>query len=144
MKIFLIGFMGAGKTYYGKKLSSQKKLPFYDIDDEIEKKLNLSIPKIFQKYGEAHFRKIESEILLSWNKNGIIATGGGIIEKKENRLFLQKKENKTIWLNPSWEILIKRIKSSARPLAGKLTKKELFKLYRKRELLYRECADEIK
>lgn len=142
--LFLIGFMGSGKTWFGKKLAAKKNLPFYDLDDEIEKKLGMNIPQIFQKYGEEYFRKIESEILLAWNHEGIIATGGGIVEKEENRIFFQQKEIKTIWLNPSWETILERIKSSGRPLVRKFSEKELFELWQKREPLYRECTDVVK
>jgi len=144
MMIFLIGFMGSGKTWFGKKFASTKNLPFYDLDDEIEKKLGMNIHQIFQKYGKTYFRKIESEILLAWDKEGIIATGGGIVETEENRKFLQQKEIKTIWLNPSWKTIFERIKSSDRPLVRQLSKQELFELWQKRELLYRECADVVK
>jgi len=144
MMIFLIGFMGSGKTWFGKKFASTKNLPFYDLDDEIEKKLGMNIHQIFQKYGKTYFRKIESEILLAWDKEGIIATGGGIVETEENRKFLQQKEIKTIWLNPSWKTIFERIKSSDRPLVRQLSKQELFELWQKRELLYRECADIVK
>ncbi len=144
MMIFLIGFMGSGKTWFGKKLAAKKNLPFFDLDNEIEKKLGMNVLQIFQKYGEEYFRKIESEILLAWNKEGIIATGGGIVEKEDNRIFLQQKEIKTIWLNPSWETILERIKSSDRPLVKKLTKTELSELWKNREPLYRECADVVK
>ena len=144
MMIFLIGFMGSGKTWFGKKLAATRNLPFFDLDDEIEKKFGVNITQIFQKYGEEYFRKVESEILLGWDKEGIIATGGGIVKKEENRFFLQQKEIKTIWLNPSWEIIIERIKSSNRPLVKKLSEQELFELWQKRESLYRECADVVK
>ena len=136
--------MGSGKTWFGKKFASTKNLPFYDLDDEIEKKLGMNIHQIFQKYGKTYFRKIESEILLAWDKEGIIATGGGIVETEENRKFLQQKEIKTIWLNPSWKTIFERIKSSDRPLVRQLSKQELFELWQKRELLYRECADVVK
>jgi len=136
--------MGSGKTWFGKKIAATKNLPFFDLDDEIERKLGVNITQIFQKYGEEYFRKVESEILLGWDKEGIISTGGGIVEKEENRFFLQQKEIKTIWLNPSWEIIIERIKSSNRPLVKKLSEQELFELWQKRESLYRECADVVK
>ncbi|MCK4956546.1 MAG: shikimate kinase [Candidatus Cloacimonetes bacterium] len=139
MMIFLIGFMGSGKTYLGKKAASELKLSFYDLDNEIEKKTGLSISKIFENKGERYFREIESEILLNWDKPGIIATGGGVIEMEKNRNFLKKQ--KTIWLDVDWETIYSRIEKSKRPLVKQLTKNDLFTLYDKRINKYRICAN---
>ncbi len=81
MKIFIIGFMGSGKTFLGKKLAENLNLPTFDLDQEITREQNCSIKEIFRTEGEDTFRKIESHILLNWHKEGIIATGGGIVEE---------------------------------------------------------------
>ena len=138
---FLIGFMGAGKTYLGKQLAEKLELPFYDIDLEIEKKANLDVNDIFKKMSEKHFRQIETEVLLHWNKPGVIATGGGIVEKEENRKFLKQELHKIIWLHTSWEIIRSRIVNSYRPIAVERTESELFTLWDQRLHLYKECAD---
>lgn len=139
--IFLIGFMGTGKTYLGKQLAAKLELPFYDIDLEIEKKANLDVNDIFTKKGEQYFRKIETEVLLNWDKPGVIATGGGIVEKEENRNFLKQESYKIIWLHTPWEIIRSRIVNSYRPIAVERTESELFTLWDQRLHLYRECAD---
>lgn len=142
-RIFFIGFMGVGKTFLGKQIAEKFNFPFYDIDREIEKKANLDVTGIFQQKGEEHFRELESEVLLNWNKDGVIATGGGIIESERNREFLKSKKNKIIWLNPSWEIIRSRIVNSYRPIVIERTEDELFELWDKRVHLYKECADLI-
>ncbi len=139
--IFLTGFMGCGKTFLGKQIASQLNLPFYDLDSEIEKSTGLFIENIFQEFGEKYFRDLETEILLNWIKPGIIATGGGIVDNENNRHFL--KNQKTIWLNPSFDEIFLRISNSKRPLVQKLSKKELFELWQKRLPFYKECCNLI-
>jgi len=78
-RIYLIGFMGSGKTTAGRKLASATGWDFIDLDLEIEKKENKSISEIFALCGEEYFRKIEAETLrnLKIRKDSVIATGGG-------------------------------------------------------------------
>ena len=138
-QIFLIGFMGVGKTFLGEKLANRLNLDFYDIDREIEKEAGLDVNDIFKLKGEKVFRELESGILKSWGKSGIISTGGGIIEKQENRDIIKTKI--TIWLNPSWKIIRSRILNSYRPLVLDRTEDELYILWDKRKELYSQCAD---
>lgn len=136
--IFLIGFMGSGKSFLGKMVAESLSLQFYDLDNEIEMKSGLSISEIFDKKGEDFFRKLESNILLNWHKPGIIATGGGVVEAEENRFFLKRK--KTIWINTSWGSSYARVINSERPLVKKNSKEKLQKLYYERDVKYDESA----
>jgi shikimate kinase len=79
MKIYIIGFMGSGKSSFGKELAEKLGYEFLDLDMEIEKKEGKTISEIFSAKGEDHFRKLEHEALLvTDNKdNTVIATGGG-------------------------------------------------------------------
>ena len=138
-QIFLIGFMGVGKTFLGEKLAAILNLNFHDIDREIEKKAELDVNDIFKLKGEKVFRELESEVLTNWIKSGIISTGGGIIESQHNRDIIKTK--KTVWLNPSWQIIRSRIFNSYRPLVLERSEDELYKLWNKRKDLYRQCAD---
>ena len=78
-RIYLIGFMGSGKSTFGKKLAKELALPFIDLDKEIEVKANCSITDIFKYLGEDTFRKMESDTLheLSDREEFVMATGGG-------------------------------------------------------------------
>lgn len=80
MLIILIGFMGCGKTTLGRKLARQLNYEFVDADDAIEERYKISIKDIFAKYGEAHFRKLEREFILSLKgkENIVLSTGGGM------------------------------------------------------------------
>jgi shikimate kinase len=138
-QIFLIGFMGVGKTYLGEKLAEKLNLEFHDIDREIEKEVKLNVNDIFKLKGEKVFRELEAGILKNWNKPGIISTGGGIIELQGNRDIIKTK--KTIWLNPSWQIIRSRILNSYRPLTLERSEDELYKLWNQRKELYKQCAD---
>lgn len=146
MKIFIIGFMGSGKTTMGHELSQVSNLNFYNMDTILEANFNKTINELFRSKGEKWFRKQESKLLLNWNEEGIISTGGGIIELPENRFYLKKSEHIVIWLDLPWDILTERIlngisfSSGRRPLVEKLGEKGLRELYLKREPLYRETA----
>ncbi|WP_293930137.1 shikimate kinase [Sphingobacterium sp. UBA6645] len=76
--VFLIGFMGSGKTTWGKKLSNALGVPFIDMDHVIVEKIGMSIPEYFQQHGEEAFRKVEQLVMQEQEgRSGIISTGGG-------------------------------------------------------------------
>ncbi|NQD71207.1 shikimate kinase [Sphingobacterium shayense] len=76
--IFLIGFMGSGKTTLGKKLAKQLNKQFIDLDEKIVQYIGMSIPEYFNQHGESEFRKLESKLLKEQtDKNTVISTGGG-------------------------------------------------------------------
>jgi len=143
IKIYLIGFMGSGKTFLGKKLGKALNLKFVELDNEIEKYTSTSIEKFFTKFGEAEFREIESKVLHQTYSSGIIATGGGIIEKSKNCEFIRENSDLTIWLNPAWDIIEPRIINSNRPLIKRLSNISLKQLWEMRKTKYEECADLI-
>ena len=91
--IVLIGMMGAGKSTVGHLLDERLKDFFYlDMDKEIEKLAKKHIPEIFSQDGEAHFRKLEHELIQKFSNyhNQVISTGGGIVENIENINLLKK------------------------------------------------------
>jgi len=126
-QIYLIGFMGAGKTTVGKLLAEKLNQPFVDIDDVIEKKTDLAVPMIFEKFGEEYFRKLETDILQRIAKypGNVIATGGGIILNAGNRKIL-KNTGITIYLKWHPSVLYQRIKNSThRPLLKSINESQL-------------------
>lgn len=89
--VILTGFMGTGKTSLGKMLATKLGRPFIDIDRKIEEENKLSIPKIFERHGEAHFRELEKIAVreLAGRRGLVIATGGGTIKDEENLQLLK-------------------------------------------------------
>ena len=89
--VILTGFMGTGKTSLGKLLATRLGRPFVDIEKKIEDEANLSIPKIFEEFGEEHFRALEKSAVkeLSERRGLVIATGGGTIKDEENLQLLK-------------------------------------------------------
>ncbi|MDK2946731.1 shikimate kinase [Geotoga petraea] len=135
MQIFLIGLSGVGKTTLGKKLSKILDIDFLDMDEIIEKQNNMKIKDIFNKYGESRFRDLESELLFSLNnKEGIIATGGGVILNKKNRKFL--KEKKSFFIYKDIDEIINNLEISHRPLLK--DRNSLLDLWEKRKNIYNE------
>ncbi|MCR5536042.1 MAG: shikimate kinase [Succinivibrio sp.] len=90
-RIYLVGPMGAGKTTLGKSLALVLELPFVDLDELLVKQEGRSIPEIFREDGEPYFRDLETRILKETAAyEAVIATGGGVVGREENRTFLQE------------------------------------------------------
>ena len=120
MKIFLIGFMGSGKTHWGKQLAAQLKIPYYDLDDVISSKEKKSVSQIFAESGEESFRLKEREVLESLideNETMVLSCGGGT-PCFFNNIETMKKYGVVVWLNTHVEVLLQRLKNekAVRPL----------------------------
>lgn len=108
MNIFLIGFMGSGKSSVGKKLSKEMNYNFIDTDNFIEKQTNRKIEDFFDKGEEKIFRKKEKEFLQNFNsENTIISTGGGMACSAKN-ITLMKKKGVIVYLFITLKEAIKR------------------------------------
>ena len=133
--------MGSGKSTVGKTLSEIMHKPFIDLDSEIEKGTGKNISEIFDTDGEEQFRKMETKQLKQYSES-IVACGGGIILKDENREFINE-NGTTILLTASMEELSHRLSdSNNRPLlADDNTEEALTKLWLERQLNYLNTAD---
>ena len=133
--IVLIGMPGAGKSTLGRILSEKLGRGFIDTDEIIKKKAGMPIPEIFSLYGEDKFRELETEAITEAGKmsGAVIATGGGIVTREENRYPL-KQNSVTVWLKRELSLL---------PLDGRpISKKNnIAELYKKRAPLYEDFAD---
>ena len=128
MRIYLIGFMGSGKTTIGKPLAKKLGYQFIDQDDMLEKRFNMTITKVFETLGETVFREAEQKVLaeLSEFENVVIATGGGCPCFFDN-MKLMNKHGLSIYLKGDPKTLVHRLKDShgTRPLIKDKTDSEL-------------------
>jgi shikimate kinase len=118
MKIYLVGFMGSGKTTVGRELAARIDAPFFDLDELIEAAEQTSIREIFAGKGEPYFRKRERDLLRSTRhlEAAVIATGGGTFTFDENIQFIQS-EGLSVYLSAPYALLRARIgRKEDRPL----------------------------
>tara|TARA_A100001011_G_C14236129_1_gene811125 strand:+ start:45 stop:557 length:513 start_codon:yes stop_codon:yes gene_type:complete len=143
--LVFLGMMGSGKSSIGLIVSKKLNIEFIDVDQEIEKKLNMKISKVFENKGEKYFREIEEEITLKIlkNKKTVISLGGGgFLNNKIEKEILDK--HISIWLNWDSKTLVNRIKKSKkRPVAFKSSKNELLQLIKGRNLIYSNALYKI-
>ena len=142
--IFLVGPMGAGKSAVGRQLARALHLSFMDSDDEIESRTGVDIPFIFEKEGEAGFRKREAKIIdeLSARQGTVLATGGGAVLDPQNRSFLGGR-GFVIYLHTTVKQQLDRTQRGRdRPLLEGDNKEQILAdLMEIRDPLYREIAD---
>ncbi len=137
MTIFLCGFMGCGKSTIGEKLAHQLGTPFVDMDAYIEEQAGMSIPEIFEQYGEPHFRDLETEAIRALaDREGVIACGGGAMLREENAKIAAEKGH-VLYLNVPFHMCYRRIADSDRPIVKRSTREELQQLYDTRKVIYR-------
>ncbi|TDQ10321.1 shikimate kinase [Pedobacter metabolipauper] len=140
MKIFLVGFMGCGKSTLGKKLAIKLGYTFIDLDHQLEKAVGTSVGNYFAAEGEDAFRKMESKVIKEFDypQNCIVATGGGAPCYYDNMEFINRK-GITIYIQLPPAALAKRLENGKdkRPLLKDLDEKELIS-YIKSKLEERE------
>jgi shikimate kinase len=142
VRLFLTGFMGAGKTVVGRELASLLDCPFLDIDEIVERRSGKSIAVLFAREGESAFRELESAVLreTTYPEECVVATGGGALVNSDNLAFV-KACGFVVWLNPTFDTIAARIGRQGeqdRPLFS--SRQEVEKLYRSRLPAY-EKAD---
>lgn len=128
MKIFLVGMMGSGKTYWKNRISKKYGLRGYDLDFLIEAHEEQTISEIFEAEGEQVFRQKEAAMLrwLQQSKNFVVATGGGTPCFLNNMQWMNE-QGITIWIDESIEVLAERLKMEKehRPLISALSDEAL-------------------
>ncbi|WP_295211898.1 shikimate kinase [Ruminococcus sp.] len=135
--IFLCGFMGCGKSTVGKILAKRMGCECIDLDKYIEDEAGMSIPEIFEKQGEAHFRQLETEALAAFaDIGGVVATGGGALLSEEN-CEVAKRSGMVVFIDTYFATCYDRIKDDPnRPIAYNSTKEQLLERYNYRRPLY--------
>lgn len=144
LNIILIGFMATGKTSVGEKLAEKLDRTFIDTDRLIEQKTGLKTRQIFEKFGEPYFRMRESEAVaqLSSYPAGslVVATGGGVLLREENRVFLKNNGFLILLTADQKTILSRSGNKGERPLLnGQDPVEKIRSLLGEREILYSDC-----
>lgn len=129
MRIFLIGFMGSGKSHWGRLLSQRLQLPYYDLDALIVESAGKPITSIFEEEGEEYFRLLEKDLLedvIRENPSLVLSCGGGT-PCFFNNIELMKKEGLVVWLNTETNTLLARLQKekAKRPLIKDISEAEL-------------------
>lgn len=144
MQIYLIGFMGTGKSTVAKELKKLSQRRVVDTDALIEQTYQMTIADMFRELGEDTFRARESEILrkVSQGEEVIVSCGGGIVKLQEN-IDCMKQYGKVVWLQASPGSILSRIKEDeSRPLLqGKKKEEAIQEMMKQREAFYQKAAD---
>ncbi|RVD20898.1 shikimate kinase [Mesorhizobium sp. M4B.F.Ca.ET.017.02.2.1] len=116
--IVFVGLMGAGKTAIGRKVAAMLSLPFIDSDQEIESVSRMTVPDLFERYGETEFRALEQRVILRLLENGpqVLSTGGGAFMNAQTREAIAG-HGVSVWLKAELDLLMERVsKKQNRPL----------------------------
>jgi len=116
--VVFVGLMGAGKTAIGRKVGAMLGLPFTDSDHEIESVSRMTIPDLFERYGETEFRSLEQRVIVRVLESGpqILSTGGGAFMNAQTREAISA-HGLSVWLKAEVDILLDRVsKKQNRPL----------------------------
>jgi shikimate kinase len=138
-KIYLVGFMGAGKTTVARRLARRIGWTVHDIDEHIEARERRPVATIFAQQGEPYFRQVERKVLLDLlpERNVIVATGGGTFVDVENRLMMLA-DGAVAWLDVPLARVIERVPADGRrPLAA--DRAQMLDLFERRQLAYSQA-----
>lgn len=116
--VVFVGLMGAGKTAIGRKVAAALDLPFVDSDHEIESVSRMTVPELFERYGEPEFRALEQRVIERLLREGprIVSTGGGAFMNAQTRAAIAE-HGVSIWLKAGLDLLMERVaKKQNRPL----------------------------
>jgi shikimate kinase len=144
--IFLIGFMGTGKSTVSEKLHQMMQMELVDMDERIVQREGMPISQIFEKSGETYFRDVETQVLVELKNEGntVVSCGGGVVVRSENIRHM-KENGKIVLLTATPETVYERVRySGSRPiLNGHMNVEHIKELMQKRQALYEEAADVI-
>lgn len=135
-KVYLVGFMGAGKTTVGRALAKRLDWQAVDIDELIEAREHSTVAEIFARHGEAYFRSVERAVLMEHltPRHLVVATGGGTFADVQNRAAINR-DGVSVWLDVPIDRLIIRVPADGRrPLAADRASFE--RLYHQRRAAY--------
>jgi shikimate kinase len=137
--VYLVGFMGAGKTTLARALGARLGWRAEDVDERIEAREHRTIAEVFSRDGEPYFRSVERQVLLDLLplRHAVVATGGGTFADPENRALINR-DGLSVWLDVPLTSLVERVPSDGRrPLAA--DRAQFQQLYESRRAAYRQA-----
>lgn len=144
--IYLIGFMGVGKSTIARLLADKLQVELVEMDETIEAETQMSIRDIFETYGEVRFRDLETALLerIACSSGAVVSCGGGVVLRQEN-VKKMKENGEIIFLSATPETIYDRVKNStARPLLnGNMNVDYIRELMERRKAVYEAAADRI-
>ena len=137
--MYLVGFMGAGKTTLARALAARLDWRAEDVDERIEARERCSIAEVFSREGEPYFRSVERQVLVDLLplRHTVVATGGGTFADPENRALINR-DGLSVWIDVPLASIVERVPSDGRrPLAADRARFE--QLYESRRAAYRQA-----
>lgn len=129
--------MGCGKSHIGRMTAKLLGMKFIDLDRYIVNAQGLTIPEIFDKFGEPHFRALEAKYIRELAEGCVVATGGGALINDETAKYARE-NGVSVYINTAFELCYRRISGDKnRPLVVKNTKEQLRELYETRSKIYK-------
>lgn len=144
--VVLVGLMGVGKSTVGRRLAKELARPFADVDEQVELRAGLAIPRIFEERGEPAFRALEADVLADLLHRAeplVLAAGGGVVAAPANRAALAASGAYVVWLRASADFLASRADPTHRPLLSGDAAATLARLQVERDPLYEQVADVV-
>lgn len=142
--VVLVGLMGVGKSTVGRRLAKEMERPFADVDEQVELRAGRAIPALFRVDGEDAFRRLETEVLddlVARTDPLVVAAGGGVVARAENRALLDRRRTFVVWLRASADFLADRTDATHRPLLAGDAAGTLRRLLVERTPLYEQVAE---
>jgi shikimate kinase len=139
VRLYLTGFMGAGKTTVGRRLADRFDCPFVDLDAAVEQDLGLTVEEVFARLGEARFRRVESRELRRTREleRVVVATGGGTPVAAANRRWMRA-HGTVVWLDVPFAVVAQRLAAApGRPLWRDAS--QAWRLFEERRRSYADC-----
>ena len=138
LSVYLCGFMGCGKSHIGRMLANNMGKQLVDLDKYIVTHEKMSIPEIFERFGEPHFRALEAKYIKELSDGFVVATGGGALLNDDTAKFARE-SGMSVYINTDFDICYSRIKGDTnRPLVMKNTEGQLLALYNSRDPVYKK------
>lgn len=146
MNVYLVGFMGCGKSVVGRALADRLGLEFLDLDVRLEDQFGMTIADYFVRYGEDEFRRKETEALeqVSLSSGLVVATGGGAFCESGNRRIMKRAEDVSVFLDVPWETIETRLAGPNDDRPKWQDAESARKLFMKRQRWYRQAMIRVK